>query len=946
MSTTGLAIPSTEGPNYAPAQPLQRYLDQNGKEQKPFAEWIKLETGKLERLDHATWESLASVWQLMNMFINGDQLAVRNHRTGTWAKVPLPTTTTAPVRQQNKLGFYSRVLMSKDVSSKTKLRAVAGDDSDASAGAVRAAQIFADVIQPIVYTELFRQQEGLAGQAMGTRARYFYYDEEADGGEVEEPITEQREFSAGGGVGSCYECGYAGDAKEFQGSAGGLDAGGYDSNGGAAANGIPIGGQQGGIQAQSAMGNAADSQRDAINAQYGHDEVAEWEAGLEAPHPPELEPYEEDEKQHGIQLGMGDSGIPQTSEGISASRGGLQSPLCPTCGSPNVEVEPAQTQTLEVVTGTKKRKLGQMRAISVPYTQLRHEISCSAEESPWLRWKRRCRLEEVKAKFPNLKVTPVPNNNNRDPGLATEEALRRSVAQTGAQRNWSQNQDEQYTNFTQWWLAPAMYADYVFPAAVETVAGEQIPMGAKAKELFPDGMYIAMVEGVDAPVQIRNECHKWHWITCPYRLQMFSGLGIGINDAMEMQRQWNVTLSLVFEQIRSSSLPGWLYDKDAISPDDVRLLGQPQNSVPVSTRNREGITRLEQLVHQMAPGQMPSHIPWYIGQLDANMQTASGGLVNEGVPGMDSKTLGGAELMNTASNQHNAPEYALKGDADLRSMKVLFDLAKKHYVEPRYLPLNGKHGKQDGIWLSNADFANGQIRWEVVGQTYMPSTQMDKEERYQKLLLAFGGPQGLMMAKQMMPTLVYEMCDVLGIYDLDDQYAATTVLCRERLDQVKELAQQSQPLLMQAQQMAAMYPPMAQVDPMTGQVMPPPDPTEQLAQMIIENLQPPPCLEEPGHKIALDWYREVLIDDEIKEADPLTRACVIALVRIEAEFMAQEGQIMGAMAQMASPQPPPEQGSEGKPGESKKDAGSNKKGPEQGHSAPKQMAHNAPMGVM
>jgi hypothetical protein len=498
----------------------------------------------------------------------------------------------------------------------------------------------------------------------------------------------------------------------------------------------------------------------------------------------------------------------------------------------------------------------------------------------------------------------------------------------------------------------------VFPAAVETVAGEQIPMGAKAKDLFPDGMYIAMVEGVDAPVQIRNESHKWHWVTAPYRLQMFSGLGIGINDAMEMQRQWNVTLSLVFEQIRSSSLPGWLYDKDAISPDDVRLLGQPQNSVPVSTRNREGITRLEQLVHQMAPGTLPQHIPWYIGQLDANMQTATGGLVNEGVPGMDSKTLGGAELMNQAANQHNAPEFALKGDADLRSMKLLFDLAQRHYVEPRYLPLNGKHGKQDGIWLSAADFGNGQIRWEVVGETYMPSTRGDKEERYTKLLAAFGGPQGLMMAKQMMPTLVYEMCDVLGIYDLDDQYAATTVLCRQRLDQVKELAQQAQPLLMAAQQMQQQMQqqmtaidPMAgaQVDPETGQVMPPPDPVDQLAQMIIQNLQPPPCLEEPGHKIAMDWYREVLIDDEIKDADPLTRACVVALVRAEAQFMMEEGAIMGQMQQMAQPQPPEEE-SESKPpsgGESKKSGGkSNLKAPQQGHSAPRQMAHSAPMGVM
>lgn len=754
---------------------------------------------------------------------------------------------------------------------------MAGDDSDKSAGAVRAAQIFSDTIQPIVYSELFRQQEGLAGQAHGTYARYFYYDEKADGGEVEEPITEQREFQAGGGAGSCYECGYAGSAEEFAG--------------------------------------IGDDQRNAINAQFGHDEAAEWEAGLEAPHAPELEPYEEDESRHiaTTQGQIGQAGMPGGMGGFDEDIHANFAVLCPACGSPNVEVEAPEVQNVEVVTGSKKRKLGQMRAISVPYTEIRHEISCSLEQSPWMRWKRRIRVEELRAEWPKLKINPVPNNNQRDPGLATEEALRRGVAQTGSQRSWTQNSNDQYSNLTQWWLMPSMYANYVFPADVETVAGDVIPMGSKASELFPDGMYIAMVEGVDSPVQVRNECHKWHWVSAPYRLQMFSGLGIGINDAMEMQRQWNVVLSLIFEQIRSSSLPGWLYDKDAISPDDVRLLGQPQNSVPVSTRNREGVTNLNQLVHQMSPGSMPAQLFQYIAQLDANMQTASGALVNEGVPGTDSRTATGAQLMNTASNQHNAPEYALKGDADLRSMSVLFELAKKHYVEPRYMPLTGKNGKQDGEWLSAADLENGQIRWEVVGESYLPSTQLDKEERFQKLLMAFGGMQGLMMAKAQMPSLVYEMTKILGIYDLDldDEYAATTVLCRERLDEVKEAAQSAQGILMQMQQLAASVPEMMQqVDPMTGMVTQL-DPTEQVAQQVVTSLKNPPVLEEPGHQIAMNWYRQVLIDDEIKEADPLTRACVQQLVRIEAQMMAQEGQILGAMAQAAQPQPPMEEQAEG-----------------------------------
>lgn len=882
-----LAIPTTTGPNFAPAQPLEKYLDANGQEQKPFPEWIKTETGKLEGLDASVWVDLALTWQLINMFINGDQLAVRGHRSGVWTKVPMPTTTTAPVRQQNKLGFYSRVLMSKWVASRTKIKAVAGDDSDQTAGAVRAAQIFADVIQPIVYSELFRQQEGLAGQAHGTYARYFYYDEEADGGIGYEDVTEQRTVSSEG-VGSCYECGYVGGAGEFSGPL---------------ANPQPE--DSGSLPNPDAAtgGTINPAQRAAINAQFGHDEVGEWEAGLEAPHSVEEEENEGDEEEQQHLAAIGDESAAAPGDRGSQLQGvsGMGAvATCPACASPNVEIEPPQEAQIEAVVGQKPYKLGQMKAVSVPYTQLRHEISSSLEDSPWCRWKRRVRVDEVKAKFPNLKIPPQ-SGTDRDPGLATEEALRRSVAQTGRDGRGGVRGDEQYTTFTQWWLAPSMYASYVFPADVLTVAGESIPAGSKASELFPDGMYIAMCGGVDAPVQVRNECHRWHWVTAPYRIQMFSGLGIGINDAMEMQRQWNVTLSLVFEQIRSSSLPGWLYDKDAISQDDVRLLGQPQNSVPVSTQNRENITRLEQLVMQMPPGQIPSHIPWYIGQLDANMQTSAGALVNEGVPGMDSKTATGAQLMNSASNQHNAPEFALKGDADVRSIKVLFELAKKHYVEPRYLPLSGKHGKQDGVWLSAADLCNGQVRWEAVTDTWLPSTKLDKQNAVQNMFLAVGGPVIFMQLMAEKPEVAQQLMDTFGVDAdaFDDVYAATAILCRERLDQVKKAAKEAQPILLQAQQLAAMNP-VVTVDPATGAVSPA-NPTEMLAQQIVASLNPPPCPEEPGHKIAVDWYRQALIDDEIKEADALTRSCVQILIRTEVEMMAMEAQVMSSLAAMSAP---------------------------------------------
>ena len=854
--TSDFQLNQSDQPNLADVSALKPYLDENGEPQKPFSEWLKTMCVQLEAQNATEWSELHLVWEMINHFINGDQLLRRGHRFGGWVRVPLPDSTMSAVRQQNKLGFYSRSMMAKWVGSRTKIAAIPGDDSEETEGACRAAQVFIDAIQPMLYSEMFRQQEGLAGQAHGTYARYFYFDpNDESGGYAERPITEQRQMSAGPDMAQCQECEHVAPHSDFQ-----------------AAQPVP----------QSPDAEAAEMPADEA-AEGPHDEAQEMAAqGAQMPPQGQQAP------------GMAPSGA------------------CPMCGGGNYDVMPAQSANVEVVTGTERHKLGAMKAVSVPYTELRHEISTSFEKSPWGRWRRRVRLEELKAQFPGMKIPPV-SNTSKDTGLEMEDAMRRSVAQQG--RGWgrgNQGDKQFYGDFTQWWFAPCMYSNYTFPVNVQTAAGEMIPAGTKATDLFPDGMYIAMVEGIDAPLQVRNECHADYWVTAPWHLRLFTGLGLGINDAVEMQRQWNVCLSLIFEQIRTASLPGMLYDKDAIESDDVKLLGQPQNNVPVSLRNRAEGTRIGELVHQLPPGQIPSHIPWYIGQLDANMQTSVGALINEGVPGMDSKTATGAQIMNSAAAQHNAPEFALKGDADVRSMYLVFKLAKKHFIEPRFLPLSGKWGKQDGVWLSAMDFQNGQIRFEAVKDSWMPSTKADKQEAIKGLLLAFGGPQGLMMAQSTMPELVHEVSESFGIDVIEDVFEPTELITNQRIAQVKQIAPQYAQIAAQMQQMNAVQP-MMQVDPMTGQATPI-DPMVQIGDEIAGAVQPPIVPEEPAHEIAIKVLRDWFVDDDGKDADPVTRAGVQALIRKHIEAKMQEQQIVQQLQAMMQPPQPPPQGPEQGPG--------------------------------
>jgi hypothetical protein len=825
-----LATPAVEQ-NLAPAAGLQQYLDPAGNAQKPFAEWVKGLTAKLEQQDSQIWDELTLVWQLINLFIEGKQILRRKHRGLGWDIIPLPESTTANIREQNKLGFYFRVLQSKWTASRTKIDAIAGDDSDESVESAKAADGWLSAIEPMIYTERFRQEESVAAPVHGTYARYFWFDKEADGGYGKRPITEPRSVKLGDDTAECFDCGYIGNPAEFD-------------------NGSPI-------------------------------------------------PMESAETLSGGTL----AGVPER---------------CPQCGSATIQTTPAIEQQVEVVTGTEQYNLGNLRGASVPYSQIRHEISCSLEDSPWSRWRRRMRVEVLKQAYKGLKIPP-PDAKGRDTGLAYEEAMRRSTTVNKPTTSPTEKKGSDYADFTQWWFAPCMYADYVFPADTETVAGEVIPVGTKASDIFPDGMYVALIEGIDQPLQVANESHKWHWVTAPYHLRLFTGLGLGIQDAVEMQRQWNLILSLVFTQIRTASLPGWLYDKDAIDSDGVKRLGQPQNSVPVSLRNRPEGTRIEQLVKQMQPGQIPSHIPWYVGQLDANMQTSAGALVDQGLPGNDSSTATGVERMVGASQQHNAPEFALKGDADVRSANVLFELAKKHYVEPRFLPTSGRRGKQGGIWLSAADFKNGQVRFEAVRDSWLPNTRMDKQEAIKGLLLTFGGMAGLMQAKDAMPAFVAEVAESFGVDIEGDIFEPTTLLCRQRMDQITDLAALYEPVAMQAAAVNAemVSQGMVNLDPMTGL---PVDPVAQLGAEIVDQLQPPIELEEPAHLVAVNWFRESFLDDEMKEASPIKRAAVKAAIQKHLMLAAQEQQIMTAFAMAGQPVMPPmkEEGGD-KPQKTEKD---------------------------
>ena len=785
------------------------------------------------------WRELHEVWQLIALFLKGKQILVRGPRSG-WLPVAASQTTTAPMRQQNKLSFYSRSLLAKFVQSKTDLLCEPGDDLDESAAAAKAAELVIDFYEREIYKARFRQHEALCGQAFGTCARYFYYDKDA-GGHTQKPVTATQIIQLTDDVAYCAEpeCGYAGSPEEF--------------------------------------------------------ETLTEEAGLPASIP-EVSGVGMDQAAPSSQAGYGVADSPDLAAASLDAGSAIQQPVpvlqCPHCGSSNVLMQPGESAEVEAVVGTQPFKLGAIQGISVPYPELRHDIDRTLEESEFVCWTRRFRKETLKQKFPGLKFGTT-EEDNQDTGTLAEENVRRAVG--GSASYWNrggygtQTSRDNYADLIQWWLSPCIYSEYVFPADTKTVMGQVIPAGTKAAEMFPDGMYICTVSGIGQPLEIVNEKASDHWVTYPFNLQLFTGIGQGIDDAIEMQRQWNNILSLIYTQIRTAAIPGWLYDKNVLTPDDARNLGQPQNNVPADLRTYEG-RRLTDLIYKLEPGQIPAHIPWYIGQLDSNMQTTMGALTDQGLPGADSKTATGSQIFAAEKQGFQAPWTDLKAEADVRSGYIILDLFKKHCPDPQFFPFKGKRGAAGGMYLSAENLGNGKLVVKHRPGSYLPETRFDKQEALAKALQFFGGVQGVAMAQQLIPEIVAEAEVALNIPLTPDQNDIHRTRCRERLTQLKELEQLAAPLVEMAQTM----PPPVTVDPMTGMPVQI-DPMEMLADQLIQQLQPPPCVEEPGHLLNVKYYRDWFLDDEAKTASPLYRKCVQRLVQMEAEFAAEEKMAMGAV---------------------------------------------------
>ena len=567
-------------------------------------------------------------------------------------------------------------------------------------------------------------------------------------------------------------------------------------------------------------------------------------------------------------------------------------PACPACGSPFVEMEQAEPLEIEAVTGYEEKNIGDIIVESVPAFELKHDLGKSPQDSPFLIRKRRVRLSLLEAQYPELKLRASKSD---DSGLDAEEALRNSTfGAPSAYVKQDTGLNEPVVDYIQIWLDPDMYANLSLSQPFKTVTGMDIPAGTPLIELFPKGMYSAWIQGVDGCVELRNEHHKDFFVGQVYRMRAISSLGTGIEDMVEGQRQYNLIMSIIYTQLRTSAMPATLFDERLLPNGVSSYLGSLQN-IPVNLSALDGAT-LQNAVHQLQPQPPTGQHFNFAQQLDYFMQKASRVTdFSGGLPGVNNETATGAEIAQATSQSLFGPQLALKADVDRRGAEILLRLFKEYTFQETYVHLAGKRGEVKGQWFSQADL-DGDLFAEVVPESFLPQTNLERRQRWRALLMDVGGLPGLKMAIDQMPALVEQLTE---LYDVDlgsDDFSNVVEIAQLRIRQMEEAL----PMLAQLGQ--AMPPTQMTADPMTGEMVETPvDPMAEMGQMLLQAITPPIEIEELGHQASINYLRDWLTTDAGVTADPMLRAGVKAMIGMHLQGMMMEAQIGGALGMAGEP---------------------------------------------
>lgn len=536
--------------------------------------------------------------------------------------------------------------------------------------------------------------------------------------------------------------------------------------------------------------------------------------------------------------------------GFQGTADQFPSGTCPECGG-EAMVEPPAQETIPSVVGAQPVAMGELCAELLPFPECFWDYRYRAEESSWFIHQRRTSISAVRRLLGNIKV-PVGGEGTKDIGLDIMDKLAWSTQHPDDHKRKVYETPVVVGEYS---LGPDDIADITISAPEMTVSGQPIPAGPLINT-FPNGLTVQYLNGLQYITGIFAEHHSREIVQGIWHVKPLSGTGQGLSDLVEVQKRFNADDSQVHTFFRATASPAMLVRQEALGDTDrAEYLGDPRINIPINSMNMPENTKLNDIV---APAFQPQNIPSqffnYVyerlndfAQLTSHVTDFSGGL-----PNVKNRTATGAQITQANSNALFTPPLQVKGEVRQKIAKIVIELYRRHFPEPRPFALQGAHGRNQYRYLSAADLAS-DIQFEVVKDSELPKNSFTKREDYTNFFLLFGGAAAYLQMREMFPEFTLEIERTFNINLESEPADEVASLCQQRIAQMSQAA-------------------MVIEDP----------------QMLMLMITPPLSEVEPDNDLKAQWLQDWMDDDAGQTAPPSLRGAVELLVIQHFTLFAQQ----------------------------------------------------------
>lgn len=538
-------------------------------------------------------------------------------------------------------------------------------------------------------------------------------------------------------------------------------------------------------------------------------------------------------------------------------------PMCPHCRSTAVEVLDAPQGELPSVVGQQKKQIGDLVCEILPLPSCRFDLTKRPEESSWFMYRQTIPKGSITRVLGNVLIPE--GGTEHDYGLEVLKSLGlqgsalsgySAFGNQGTGIDGERKRSEELT-FDELWLSPDDIADIELIGDEETVDGPRLPKG-KLVDVFPEGLCAVGLNGMAVVLALYPEQHRNHIVSGTWFMQTATGVGRGLADTVEIQKQFNTLNNQAMGYMSATYTPAIMYNNQILTGNKMRYIGTAKTNIPVDlTRLPEG-AKLADAIHQFAPTAMPNQFFNY-AQNFLNVMFQKTSMVTDyaqGEPGITATntTATAAEIDQGNADAINQPIFMIKADCRKRGAEITINLFRKHFPMKRYFDLGGKFGRQQGIELSGAD-VQADLSFEVAKNSEMPKGPYTRQKNRIQFFNTIGGMEGLAMGQQSYPQILAKTAQDFDVdIEIDGSFDAVAEICRKRLNQMTAAAK------------------MGIDDP----------------KILIEAIQPPISAREPNLGAKAKWFADWLDTDEGQEAPMPLRAA--------AEFLT-EGEIQGQTMQ-------------------------------------------------